>query len=110
MAELILIADDDYIVKPFEPAEQVCVDIIARFDQDIGELYDAADVARGYVEIADRRGDTHRFPLTSIAIGVATTSQRPIRTQWEASVIATELKGHAKRLGCSAYEVDRRGG
>jgi diguanylate cyclase (GGDEF)-like protein len=102
--------DDFVLITHPSVAEAVCVDIIRCFDQGIAGQYDPADVERGYIEIADRRGEVHRYPVTSIAIGVATTTQRPIRTQWEASAIATEVKGHAKRLGSSAYEVDRRGG
>lgn len=100
--------DDFVLLCAPELAEPICRDVIARFDRGIGALYDADDAVAGYIEVADRRGNLHRFGLTSIAIGMATTTQRPIRTQWEASVIASEMKAHAKRHGRSAYEIDRR--
>ena len=99
--DFVLLADPDV-------AEAVCTEALARFDRGVPALYDAVDAANGYIEVADRRGNLHRYQLTSLSIGVATTTQRPIRTQWEASVIATEMKAHAKRHGRSAYEVDRR--
>jgi diguanylate cyclase (GGDEF)-like protein len=103
------VGGDDFVLL-CDPAvaEAVCTEALARFDRGIPALYDAADAANGYIEVADRRGNLHRYLLTSLSIGVATTTQRPIRTQWEASVIATEMKAHAKRHGRSAYEIDRR--
>jgi diguanylate cyclase (GGDEF)-like protein len=100
--------DDFVLLCDPSVAEAVCTDALARFDRAIPALYDTPDAANGYIEVADRRGNLHRYLLTSLSIGVATTLQRPIRTQWEASVIATEMKAHAKRHGRSAYEVDRR--
>jgi diguanylate cyclase (GGDEF)-like protein len=100
--------DDFVLLTDPDVAERVAGDAIERFDSTIGSLYDSDDREAGYIEVADRRGNLHRYAVTSLAIGVATTAQRPIRTQWEASVIATEMKAHAKRHGRSAYEVDRR--
>ena len=50
----------------------------------------------------------HHFPLTTVSIGIATNTQRPIRSHWEASEIATEMKTFAKNQGRSAYAIDRR--
>jgi diguanylate cyclase (GGDEF)-like protein len=100
--------DDFVLLCDPDVADVVCTEARARFDRAIPALYDTADAENGYIEVADRRGNLHRYLLTSLSIGVATTTQRPIRTQWEASVIATEMKAHAKRHGRSAFEVDRR--
>lgn len=100
--------DDFVLLSDPDVAEKMCTEAIQRFDRAIPALYDGTDAANGYIEVADRRGNLHRYLLTSLSIGVATTTQRPIRTQWEASVIATEMKAHAKRHGRSAFEVDRR--
>jgi diguanylate cyclase (GGDEF)-like protein len=100
--------DDFVLLCDPDVADVVCTEALARFDRAIPALYDTADAENGYIEVADRRGNLHRYLLTSLSIGVATTTQRPIRTQWEASVIATEMKAHAKRHGRSAFEVDRR--
>ncbi len=63
---------------------------------------DAARLCQPY------RGVLHHYPFLSISIGVATSSVRPIRTQWEASSVATEMKAVAKRKIGSSYEIDRR--
>jgi diguanylate cyclase (GGDEF)-like protein len=103
------VGGDDFVLL-CDPAvaEAVCIEALARFDRSITALYDTDDADSGYIEVADRQGNLRRYLVTSLSIGVATTTQRPIRTQWEASVIATEMKAHAKRHGRSAYEVDRR--
>ncbi|MFN8036041.1 MAG: response regulator [Acidimicrobiia bacterium] len=103
------VGGDDFvmIVAP-AVAENVCRTIIDRFDEGVLAFYDDEDRARGFIETEDRRGERHRHAPVSIAIGVATTDRREIRSQWEASVISSEMKSHAKRHGRSAYEVDRR--
>src|SRR3954463_1912061 len=39
------------------------------FDGDISRLYDADDVAAGYLSIVDRQGNARRYPLVSVSIG-----------------------------------------
>jgi PleD family two-component response regulator len=82
--------------------------VIDRFDGEIPALYDPDDAARGWIETVDRQGERRRHPLVSIALGIATTDVRPLRSRWEASEIASEMKRHAKRQGRSAFEIDRR--
>lgn len=100
--------DDFVLITAPRVAPAVCRDAVAAFDAGIGTLYDAVDAERGYIEVADRRGDAglRRAPLLGIAIGVATTACREIRTQWEASVVSTEMKTAAKRLGRSGFVID----
>ncbi|MBV9285987.1 MAG: diguanylate cyclase response regulator, partial [Acidimicrobiia bacterium] len=71
-------------------------------------LYDQDDRDRGYIEVADRRGVLHHYPFLSVSIGIASSATRPIRSQWEASSAATEMKAVAKRKLGSSYEIDRR--
>lgn len=103
------IGGDDFvaIVDP-EKAEDAAQAIIDCWDVEIPRLYDDSDATRGYIEIADRRKEMHRFPMTTVSVGIATTTQRPIRSHWEASEIATEMKTFAKSHGTSAYAIDRR--
>ena len=103
------IGGDDFvaIVDP-ETAEKAAQSIIDCWDREIPNLYDEPDAKRGYIEVADRRKEMHRFPLTSVSVGIATNTQRPIRSHWEASEIATEMKAFAKRQRESAYAIDRR--
>ena len=103
------IGGDDFvaIVDP-EKAEATAEQIIECWDREIPRLYDEPDVQRGFIEVADRRKEMHNFPMTTVSVGIATNTQRPIRSHWEASEIATEMKTFAKTQGRSAYAIDRR--
>ena len=103
------IGGDDFvaIVHP-DKAEIAARNVIDCWDGQIERLYDEDDAKRGYIEVADRRKELHKFPLTTVAIGIATNSQRPIESHWEASEIASEMKTFAKTQGKSAYAIDRR--
>ncbi|MCA1702338.1 MAG: hypothetical protein LC808_03330, partial [Actinobacteria bacterium] len=62
----------------------------------------------GYIEIADRQNTMHKFPLTTVSIGIAMNTQRAIASHWEASELAAEMKRYAKRDERSSYSIDRR--
>ncbi|MFP5298247.1 MAG: response regulator [Actinomycetota bacterium] len=103
------IGGDDFvaIVSP-DDAEVLAEDLIDRWDRSILERYDPDDADRGYVEVADRKGVVHRFPIVTVSIGIAMNSQRAISTHWEASEIAAEMKAFAKRESRSSFAIDRR--
>ena len=100
--------DDFVLIVGADEVEDIARDIVASFDDLAPTLYDEADAAAGFIEVKDRQGSMHRFPLMTISLGVATTAHRRIASQWEASAIATEMKLLAKRAPGSAYELDRR--
>lgn len=102
--------DDFVLVCDAGVVDALCARVIAAFDAAVGDLYDPQDRARGYLEGTDRQGRVHRYPIVGVALGVATTRIRPLRTRWEASAVAGEMKEHAKRRDRSAYEIDRRRG
>ena len=103
------VGGDDFValVKP-EVAEPAATAIINCWDAGVVGLYDPDDVARGYIEVSDRRNRMHRYPLMTVSVGIATNSQRPIESHWEAAEIATEMKQFAKRQRNSGYAIDRR--
>lgn len=100
--------DDFVIVVSPDVAVDVAEGIIERFDAGIGALYDPDDAKRGFIDVTNRQGERTSHSLVGIALGVVSTDIRALATQWEASALATEMKGHAKRHGNSAYEIDRR--
>ena len=103
------IGGDDFIaVTSPEVAEVFCKTVIDRFDDGILDFYDPHDALRGYVEVIDRRGERHAFPIVSISLGVATNQHRTFSSEWEASAVASEVKEHAKTQPGSAYRLDRR--
>lgn len=100
--------DDFIMVMDPEYAEAFCQQVVDRFDDGILDFYDRQDAMRGYVEVIDRRGERHKFPVVSVSLGVATNRRRSFTTEWEASAVASEMKEHAKSEPGSAYKIDRR--
>lgn len=102
--------DDFIMVMDPDHAEAFCADVVERFDDGILDFYDSHDAMRGYVEVIDRRGERHKFPVVSISLGVATNRRRSFTTEWEASAVASEMKEHAKSEPGSSFKIDRRTG
>lgn len=100
--------DDAAIVVEPEVAQAVARQIVSSWQDLARHLYEPEDAARGYIELADRRGQLQRFPLASVSIGIATNAIRPIHSHWEAAEIATEMKHVAKSRSGSAIAIDRR--
>ena len=91
-----------------EVVEEYCKEGIRRYDDGILDFYDTADALQGFIEVTDRRGERHAFPIASISMGVATNTHRTIISEWEASAIASEMKEYAKSQPGSVYQIDRR--
>lgn len=102
--------DDMVVVSEPEVAETIAANVIERWDRSVGELYDAEDLERGYLEGLDRTGRRRRFPIMALSIGIALTVKRESMTQWQISDIASAMKNIAKRTPESRYELDRRAG
>jgi PleD family two-component response regulator len=105
------IGGDDFvaIVEP-DVCEPAATAVINCWDEKAPGLYDPEDAQRGYIEVPDRKGEMHHFPLSTVSIGIATNATRPIASHWEASEIASEMKRFAKREPQSSYRRDRRRG
>lgn len=102
--------DDFIMVMDPDSVEAFCADVVERFDDGILDFYDPHDALRGYVEVIDRRGERHNFPIVSFSLGVATNQRRSFTTEWEASAVASEMKEHAKSEAGSSFKIDRRTG
>jgi diguanylate cyclase (GGDEF)-like protein len=101
--------DDFVIVSIADLAEQLAKRLVEEFDAKIPELYDDADRSRGWIEIADRRGEVQQFPIMTISIGIATTARRTFGHYAEAVAIATEMKTFTKKVQPgSSWAIDRR--
>ena len=103
------VGGDDFVaVVPPDYAEDVAKRIVERFDGEVRDFYEADDLARGYVEVEDRKGVLQRLPLAGVSVGIATTLVRRFAHYGEAVAVATEMKQFAKRDSGSSYAVDRR--
>ncbi len=101
--------DDFLVVCHPEEVAAVCAASIEAFDRRLPAHYDAADLDRGYLEVADRRGEVRRFPPVTLALGVATNERRDYDDHRQLVEVATEMKRYVKRNHlCSAYAVDGR--
>ena len=103
------VGGDDFVavIHP-DYVEEFCKANIRIYDDGILDFYDTADALQGFIEVTDRRGERHAFPVSSISLGVATNLRRKINSEWEASAIASEMKEYAKRQSGSSYQIDRR--
>jgi diguanylate cyclase (GGDEF)-like protein len=100
--------DDFAIVCSPEAARPMADAIVTSFDEQVGNLYDAEDRSRGYIEVADRAGVVKHREFLTISIGIASTEVRPIESPAEAAAIAVEMKRFAKSAGGSIWAMDRR--
>ncbi|MBI4422340.1 MAG: response regulator [Elusimicrobia bacterium] len=100
--------DDFIMVTTLEHAEPACQKIVADFEAIAPALYDEAERAQGYIEVADRSGNMSRFAFVGIAIGVVTNEIRPLTSIGQISALGAEMKKFAKRTPRSSYAFDRR--
>ncbi len=101
--------DDFVIVCDAAQAVELSEAVIERFDSQIGALYDEADREQGGIEVVNRRGESQRFPVITISIGVATTAHRTYTHYAEAVAVATEMKSFTKKAHeGSSWAADRR--
>ncbi len=100
--------DDFAILTVPDRLTDLCQAIIRLFDERVRSLYDADDLARGYLRGIDRQGVPRSFPITSISIGVVTNRRRRFTDHEEVSRVAAEMKQYAKQQPGSTYAVDIR--
>ena len=103
------VGGDDFVsIVHADDMKAYCEDIMARFDDGILDFYDTADALQGYIEVTDRKGERHAYPICSLSMGVATTETKELTSEWEASSVAAEMKEVAKSIPGTNYQVDRR--
>lgn len=104
------IGGDDFvaIVSGEDDYEHICQNIIAEFDKEVLKFFNADDVERGYLEVANRKGVIEEFPLTSISIGVVVADKGRFHNVLEIGEVGAQVKHLAKTTMGSAYSIDRR--
>lgn len=100
--------DDFVVIADPEVAKPLAEAIIAGWDDRVRFLYDDTDLELGYVEVADRRRITRRYPISTVSIGIATNEKRTFASPVQVSEVATAMKMVAKRDPSSSYAIDRR--
>jgi diguanylate cyclase (GGDEF)-like protein len=100
--------DDFFFLADIVSYEQHCQEIITRFDAAIPSYYREEHRAQGYIEAHSRQGESVRYPIMTLSIGVVTNAQRTFTDAMQVSNLASEMKKYAKGIGGSVYRVDRR--
>jgi hypothetical protein len=105
------VGGDDFVAlcTP-EQVEPFCTQCVQIFDDRVRALHDPIDAERGFISVLDRQGNERRWPLTSLSIGVATTTRRQFTDPRSIVAVASEMKGVAKATTGSAVAIDRRSG
>lgn len=100
--------DDFVLVSAPENAEDIANEITAGVDERAPFFYDPDDAARGGIDVVDRQGNPHHYPLLTVSIGIARTLDGQIGDHRALVDIATEMKQVAKTDARSAAAMDRR--
>ena len=103
------IGGDDFVAITQETDyDKVCRSIISQFDTDVLDYYNEADIQKGYLEVANRRGIVEQFPLSSISIGVVEINPGRFKNTLEIGEIGAQVKHQAKSIMGSTYVINRR--
>ena len=100
--------DDFIVITAPERAERIARAIIEIFDAEIQSAYSAEDLARGSIQVKNRKGKMESFPITSIAVAGVTNQYKKFNNYWEIPEVAAELKKVAKQQRGSGFVFDRR--
>lgn len=103
--------DDFALVCDAEKAPLVAAFATMKFDEAVVGMHDAADAARGVIEIEDRAGAMRRHALLSLTVAGVLSTQRPVLGYAEAARWTGEMKSWLKSTrtaGPSAHAFDRR--
>ena len=103
------IGGDDFVaIVPGTSCEKLCQNILAYFDKHVGRYFTDDDLEKGYIEVANRKGISEQFPLTSLSIGVVVADVGRFSNILEIGEVGAQVKHAAKSVMGSSYAVDRR--
>lgn len=100
--------DDFVIVTSPKTADNLCRNIISKFEKTVPSFYNETDLKNGFIFAKDRKGLEQKIPLLSISIGVVTNELKEITHVAQIGEIGAELKAYAKQLEHSNYIKDKR--
>ncbi|MBO7238429.1 MAG: response regulator [Elusimicrobiaceae bacterium] len=100
--------DDFIIVCGLEHAENIAQKIVSEMSRLAPSFYNEQDREQGFMLSTNRKGETEKFALLSIGIGIVHNSLKPLTSFAQVSGIGAELKCLAKQHEGSYYTLDRR--
>ena len=103
------IGGDDFIMIT-RPKNSVvaCEELIERFTKMLPRFHAEEECRQGYYVSCDRSGNSQKFGLLSLSIGIVSTEIHHISSFAEVSSIASDLKKRAKETAGSVIVRDRR--
>lgn len=105
------IGGDDFIaIVEDKDYEKICQDIIAEFDKGVLKYFNKEDLKKGYLEVANRKGITEQFPITSISIGAVEVDEGRFNNTLEIGEVGAQVKHLSKTIPGSTYVINRRKG
>jgi len=103
------IGGDDFVfIIPFQKVDIVCKNFISTFDRMIPFRYSEGDREKGFIEIANRKGEIERFPIMTVSIAVLPNHRKAFTHVGEMSHMIADLKKYTKTLPGSNYMIERR--
>ena len=83
-------------------------ELVERLNQMLPEAYDRSDRAKGFLEVADRRGQTHHHEVMTAIAGIVSNEIRQFEYPEEMFRVGKELLAHLKTLTDQRVMKDRR--
>ena len=103
------VGGDDFVaIVPGTESEEICEQILDKFDKEVKKFFTQEDNEKGYIEVENRRGEMEKFPLTSLSIGVVVADKKRFSNMLEIGEIGAQVKHSAKSVPGSSYFIDRR--
>lgn len=103
------IGGDDFIaIVEDKEYEKICQNIIIEFDKNVKKYFSDDDIAKGYLEVPNRKGVIEEFPLTTISVGAVEVEPGRFHNTLEIGEAGAQVKHLAKTIPGSTYVIDRR--
>ena len=103
------IGGDDFIaIVEDEDYEKICQNIVLEFDAGIRKFFTKDDLAKGFLEVPNRKGIIEEFPITSISIGAVEVPAGRFHNTLEIGEAGAQVKHLSKTIPGSTYVIDRR--
>ncbi|EAT15380.1 GGDEF domain-containing protein [Desulfuromonas acetoxidans] len=102
--------DDFMIIFRSQDWKQRCKMILARFEEEVIELFDEEDRKQGGITSTDRTGQTTFYAITSVSIGATSFDgdTNHCCSQHEIALLASEAKKIAKKTAGNTLFINRR--
>lgn len=96
------------VITSHDKVEPLCSHLVPAFDELVPLQYDEEDRRRGYILVANRKGESEKKPFLRMTIEVVSNQRRPLTNYLHVRDIASELRKVAERFDRSNFVVDRR--